>query len=599
VLKQFSAACVVFTLLTLAGLVHDILTPPADAGTAGGHHAAGAPHFPIKHVVFLIKENHSFDNLFGRFPGAAGTTTARLFSGRIIHLGTTPDRTRFDIGHTGDSAALAINGGRMNGFDLLIGAIQNGRDIADSQYAPGQVASYYSYARHFTLDDHFFSTIVGPSFPNHLITIAASSDNIVDNPRGQSRLAWGCDGGPYSVAPAIDPVTGRSYLTPPCFNIPTLVDELQRAGISWKYYAPGQYQSGYIWNALDAIRHIRYSPLWTSNVVPTSSFVRDARAGRLPAVSWLVMSGEVSEHPPASMCAGQSWSVKQINAVMQGKDWPSTLVVLTWDDFGGFYDHVAPPRFGYISYGPRVPALIISPYARPHFVDHHVLDFSSVLKFIEQDYHLAPLTQLDRRAGSLLSSLNFRQKPLAPYVLTPASCSRSAYTISSTISGTVLSVHTYKFATEMLVRVSPSTIATLIIGRSTAFRMRTGSLARAGSVRVGDHITARARPDQQQALTYRADSITDRDIQPFGPRRGQVVALGQRSTLMTLRIGHTTLLAQISARTRIVRFNGKRASIGEVNSGDTVEVTGILNRRLGEITTTTRIRLIKTPRVRG
>jgi phospholipase C len=555
--------------------------------------------YPIKHIVFLIKENHSFDNIFGRFPGADGTRTGQISTGRTVHLGVTPDHTLLDIGHAGDSASLAINSGRMDGFNLLPGAMQSGRDIALSQYAPSQVANYYNYARRFTLDDHFFSTISGPSFPNHIVTIAGTSNNIVDNPRGQTHHAWGCDGGPFSIVNAINPDTGESYLTKPCFNVRTIVDELQKAHVSWRYYAPGLYQSGFIWNALDTIRHIRYSRLWKSNVSPETAFVKDARAGRLPSVSWLVMNVKDSEHPPASMCVGQSWTVKQINAVMQGKDWPSTLLVLTWDDFGGFYDHVPPPKLNYISYGPRVPTVIISPYARPHYVDHSTLDFTSVLKFIEDDFRLKPLTALDRRAGSLTSSLDFHQKPLAPYIQKATSCPKTDYNINSYLSGTMIKINTYKFAKEMLIRLSATNIATLILGPSSAYVMKGGQKARLSDIQVGDHVVAQARPDPQRALTYGAGTIRDLNLVPFGPKKGLILSMGQSNTVITVQFGRRSVVVPLGKRTRIERTNGKPGSVGELDTGDTIQVTGVLNQRLDEIVSSSRIKLLHAPRVTG
>jgi hypothetical protein len=284
---------------------------------------------------------------------------------------------------------------------------------------------------------------------------------------------------------------------------------------------------------------------------------------------------------------------------MQGKDWKSTLIVLTWDDFGGFYDHVAPPKLNYISYGPRVPTVIISPYARPHFIDHHQLDFTSVLKFIEEDYGMKPLTGLDRRAGSLLSSLNFHQAPLAPYIQTPPSCPKADYNINSTISGTMLRITTYRFAKEMLVRLSATNIATLIIGPSTPFETRGHHKARLSDFQPGDHVVAQARPDQQRALTYGAGTIRDTDIEPFGPKKAIITNMGQHNRVLTLQIGPTTLLADVDSTTRIVRASGRRASIAELNSGDTVEVTGIIDRRTDEIVRAIRIRLLSAPRVTG
>jgi phospholipase C len=332
----------------LAGCAGEGSAPAADhhemASQASiGSRAADKPRYAIDHVIIIDKENHSFDNLFGRFPGADGTTTAELASGKLIHLLHAPDHTLLDIGHAGDSAAFAVDGGRMDRFAELQGAIQDGRDVADSQYDQSDIPAYWAYAEHYTLADHFFSTIMGPSFPNHLATIAAGSANTIDNPRGNTRHAWGCDSGPFAVVSAVDPHTGRPYLTKPCFDIPTMADTLQQHHVSWKYYAPQAFASGYIWSSFDAIRHIRYSNLWKTNVPPDTSFITDVQNGKLPAVSWLVTNAEQSEHPPYSMCVGENWTVDQINAVMRSRYWPSTLIVLTWDDFGGFYDHVAPP----------------------------------------------------------------------------------------------------------------------------------------------------------------------------------------------------------------------------------------------------------------
>ena len=166
--------------------------PPQNASTAPTTH-------PIKHVVIIDRENHSFDNFFGTFPGANGSSTARVSNGKMVKLLHTPDHTLLDISHSGGAAGFAVNNGKMNQFNLLPGAMQNGKDIADSQYRQKDIPNYWKYASTFALDDAFFSTIMGPNFPNHLVTIAASSANTVDNPTGQTFHAWGCDGGPLYV----------------------------------------------------------------------------------------------------------------------------------------------------------------------------------------------------------------------------------------------------------------------------------------------------------------------------------------------------------------------------------------------------------------
>jgi hypothetical protein len=440
---------------------------------------------------------------------------------------------------------------------------------------------------------------MGPSFPNHLITIAASSADTFDNPRGQTKHAWGCDGGPYSVVDTIDPLTGRKSFVRPCFNLPTLADTMQRAQVSWKYYAPAAYHSGYIWSAFDAIRHIRYSRLWKTNIPSDTDFIRDVRAGHLPDVSWLVTNEETSEHPPYSMCVGENWSVKQINAVMQSKLWRSTLIVLTWDDFGGFYDHVAPPRLDYLSLGPRVPTIMISPYARPHYVDHHVMEFDSILRFIEDDYHLPSLTSRDKTARSLLSSLSFSQKPLHPLVLKARKCPAGSLNIHLTVSGTYIKLIVKKYAREMLVRLSGGNIATLIIGPSVPTKMAKELPAKLSDFRVGDHIFAVARPDPQRALTYAAGIIHDLDLRPISKQKGVITDVDQFEDTISVRFGRVTVLVDIGKKTRILLAHGKHGTVADLSAGIGVEVTGVENARLKEVTTATTIQVIALPHGKG
>lgn len=373
----------------------------------------------IQHIVFIIKENRTFDNYFGTFPGADGVTTGTISTGQVIPLGHTPDRTRHDIGHSWRDAVLSIDGGKMDKFDLIPGGNVRGEYLAYTQLTEKDIPNYFAYARNFVLADRMFSSLTGPSFPNHLYTVGAQSGGAINNP-SRTKGVWGCDSDEGATVQVMDDHGGITQQFP-CFDFPTLADLLQTAGVSWKYYAPQRGQAGYIWNALDAIRHIRNTPLWTEHVAPDGQFAADARSGRLPAVSWLVM-GRASEHPPASTCYGENWSVEQVNAIMQGPDWPSTAIFITWDDFGGFYDHVAPPKVDAFGFGPRVPLLIISPYAKSGYVSHTQYEFSSLLKFVEARYGLPPLTARDREANSTLDSFDFAQAPHPPLVLATHPC---------------------------------------------------------------------------------------------------------------------------------------------------------------------------------
>jgi phospholipase C len=280
--------------------------------------------------VFIIKENRTFDNYFGTFPGADGATKGTLSNGQVIALGHTPDRTPRDICHSWDCAIKAMDGGKMDGFNQIAGSgacNKNGDYLCYTQLQEQDIPNYFAYARNFVLADRMFSSLQGPSFPNHLYTVAGESGGAISNPSNPTD--WGCDADDTTVVPVMNS-GGQVSNQFPCFDFETLADSLQKAGVTWKYYAPGQGQPGYIWSALDAIKHIRDSSLWPDHVVSDTQFVKDAQSGQLPSVSWLVTTADQSEHPPASTCAGENWTVTQLNAVMQGPDWGSTAVFLTW-----------------------------------------------------------------------------------------------------------------------------------------------------------------------------------------------------------------------------------------------------------------------------
>lgn len=366
----------------------------------------------IHHIIFIVKENRTFDDYFGTFQGADGATSGTLSNGKTVALSHQPDSAP-DLCHAWACAVHAIDGGKMDGFDI------DGGIWAYAQVTEADIPNYFSYARHFVLADHMFSSLHGPSFPNHLYTIAAQSGGVNDNPT--SNAAWGCDAPAGVTVPVMNSkgVVSNQY---PCFDFQTLADRLQAAGISWKYYAAQKGDFGYNWSTYDAINHIRNSAAWAQHVVPNTEFVTDASSGKLPAVSWLTPTFAESEHPPASTCAGENWTVQQINAVMQGSEWNSTAIFLTWDDFGGFYDHVAPPDLDALGLGPRVPLLIISPYAKPGYISHTQYEFSSVLKFVEERFKLQPLSARDEGANDMTDSFDFSQSPLPPLVLQTRSC---------------------------------------------------------------------------------------------------------------------------------------------------------------------------------
>lgn len=386
----------------------------------------------IQHIVYIIKENRSFDNYFGTFPGADGATSGLTSTGQRVTLGPSPDRTAYNLGYSWTDTHLAIHDGLMDQFDLVQNGNVNGVLLGYTQFIDAEIPNYWSYAEHFALADHMFSSIEAESFPNHLYLVAAQSGGATSNPNA---LQWGCDAPAATVTQVIDT---NGNITPafPCFDFQTVADRLESAGVSWRFYAPVQGQIGYIWSTLNAINHIRNSPLWSSRVQPYGQFAIDAASpDALPAVSWLVPDFAVSDHPslpgipggPATVseCDGENWTVQQINAIMQGPNWPTTAILLTWDDFGGFYDHVPPPIVDYYGLGPRVPLIVISPYVKEGLVSHSVYEPSSIVQFIETRHKLKALTNRDATANSILDMFDFSQAPAPPLILPLRDCPTS------------------------------------------------------------------------------------------------------------------------------------------------------------------------------
>jgi len=365
---------------------------------------------PIKHVVFILHENRTFDNLFGTFPNANGATTAPISTGQVIPLGHTPDRTPLPLNHTQPTEVMVADFGKMDRFDQLTGCTQNESLMCLTQYTQADIPNLWQYASTFVLADNYFSSLHGPSFPNHLFVIGAQNGGAANNTNPITNQ--GCAAAATTNVVVID---GQGEIsTPyPCFDFPTLADSLQTAGLSWRAYNTG--------SDFAAINHIRNTALW-NNIVPVGQFALDAAAGKLPAVSWLLPPGAENQYPTNSACDGENWTVTQLNALMQGPDWSSTAVFIAWDDFGGFYYHVAPPQVDEYGLGPRVPALVISPYAKPGYISHVQYDHTSVLKFIETQFGLAALTSRDAAAADFSDAFDFTQTPQAPLVLQTRHC---------------------------------------------------------------------------------------------------------------------------------------------------------------------------------
>ena len=415
-----------------AGSGVDGSSPAADASRTDA--AAPPAAYPIKHVVVIVKENHTFDNYFGTFPGADGTTTCTKHDGTTIPCGHAPDKTTTDLCHAHACALVNWNGGNMNGWDLA-GGSGDGLPLAYAQYQEADIPNYWAYARAFTLGDHFFANVLGPSFPGHLVVLAAQSGWATGNPNTQIlHPFWGCDQATSTRVTVEDQSTCQDKNVFPCFKIPSVPDVLP-SGVSWKFYGTNFYVFPEIWSMFDAVDSIRNGPTWSTNVVNAAQFDTDIDNHTLPSVSWLVDQDLADEHPTVGgICAGENWTVAKINKLMQSDYWKDSAILFTMDDFGGWYDHVAPPRqYGCDKTKPyglgfRLPLLVISPYARPHFVFKELSEQASIPRFIEKVFSatktlsdIDPAAQ-DGEANDLLGAFDFAQRPLPPLILTARNC---------------------------------------------------------------------------------------------------------------------------------------------------------------------------------
>lgn len=383
---------------------------------------SNASYGNIKHIIFIIKENRSFDQYFGTFPGANGATTATLHTGQVITLGHTPDKPKHDMGHEWTDSHNDVDAGRMDRFDLETQCSVNGDNLCLTQMYQSDIPNYWSYAQTYALGDGMFSSVESGSYPAHLMLVSGSSQTTIDNPRSTSPAQWGCDAIAGTNVPAMSPTFVVSTVFP-CFNVTTMANLADAAGVSWKAYTSLYGQDGYVYNPYRSFSSIFNSSEWTTNVVTSTNFVTDALAGQLPALSWVTPPASDTDHPPDSACVGENWSVQQINAVMQGPadQWNSTVIFLTWDDFGGFYDHAAPPYRDQYGLGIRVPMIIISPWAIQG-VYHTQTEFEGVLRFMEETFALPNLGGADTVANDFQDAFNYTQTPIPPLVLNQRTC---------------------------------------------------------------------------------------------------------------------------------------------------------------------------------
>jgi len=421
----------------LAAFIADAPVGPIQA-TARSY--TGQPTTPIQHVVIILKENRSYDEYFGQFPNANGATMGTMSNGQVVDMTTnpTPDPMPNDIGHAYGEFFQAYDNGKNDGFDKERGAFsKSGYNLAYSQMNQSMIPNYWTYASTYGLADNMFSDYVGTSFANNLFLVAGQSgrydptlhyrgvDAIPKPPSGQSlNNWWGCDD-PVGTTVKLLGADGKTSNTFPCFNFQALPNTLATNGVSWKEYANFGYPSN-IHNSLDAISSVRNNPTLWANDVPLAQFSSDATAGTLPAVSWV--AANQSEHPVSTTCLGENESVNFINAVMNGPQWSSTAIIVVWDEWGGFYDHVPPPQPDNYSYGFRVPFLMISPWtkygvgANGGYVDSTFFSHASILKLVEDNWNLPSLNPRDAGSNDMMDFFDFTQTPKPATILTPRTC---------------------------------------------------------------------------------------------------------------------------------------------------------------------------------
>ena len=449
-------------------------SPPerVKGGPTGSYLVAAGIH-KIKHVIVIQQENRSFDSYFGTFPGADGIP---MRNGKPSVCVTDP-KTKQCVAPYVDHADVNgggphnvandfadVDGGRMDGFIAQAEAGKRGcinpTDPACTNSAHpdvmgyhvgSDIPNYWTYANDFVLQDHMFEPDASWSLPAHLFLMSewaaictqhnnpSSCTNSIANLRRQ--------GGRPPDAPAY--LNGKTSNTP-IYAWTDLTYLLHKEHVSWGYYvvsgtepdcendaaetcAPVQQNSWTygIWNPLPWFDTVK-SDHQLGNIQDVSKYYAAAKNGTLPAVTWVVPSGEVSEHPPSPVSFGQSYVTSVVNAAMKSRDWDSTAIFLAWDDWGGFYDHVKPPKVDENGYGLRVPAMVISPYAKPGYIDHQTLSFDAYDKFIEDDFlgglRLDPATdgrpdprpdvREDQKVlGDLTNDFDFDQRPRKPVVL--------------------------------------------------------------------------------------------------------------------------------------------------------------------------------------
>ncbi|HEY3972143.1 MAG TPA: alkaline phosphatase family protein [Candidatus Sulfotelmatobacter sp.] len=407
----------------------------------------------IQHIVIIFQENRTPDNLFHDpvlIANGADIASSGLDStGNTIQLTATSLGVDYDLSHAHSAFVAMYDGGKMDGANNINIVCYSTTDCPppNAQFLYVQasdVGPYFQMAEQYTFGDRMFQTNQGPSFPAHQFIISGTSEPstgsnqfVAENAGGIANAGdnTGCTAPPAEYVSLIDPTGAETTRIYPCTDHPTLTDELDSAGITWRYYAPS---AGSLWTGPNAIQHMcgpNAAPPnatacvgsdWVNHVVLYTTanpapILTDISSNQLPAVSWVIPAGQNSDHAGTlTNTSGPSWVASIVNAIGNSSYWSNTAIVVTWDDWGGWYDHVPPFKVvndgtswgsGYV-YGFRVPLIVISPYAKAAYISHATHDFGSILNLIEETFNLKSLGYADAHADDLSDCFDFSQPPL-------------------------------------------------------------------------------------------------------------------------------------------------------------------------------------------
>jgi phospholipase C len=365
----------------------------------------------IKHIVYIVQENRSFDNLFQGYPGADTVSKGKDSKGETIALAPVSLAYQYVIDHSAQAMFAACNGtGRLRGTQCRMDGFD--RETASGGpphvkypeyvYVPHDESKpYFDMAHEWVVGDRMFQSQLDESFVGHQYIIAAQAASSVNLPY----TFWGCPGGPDDKVATITKRRTIGSPETPCWDYQTLGDELDKAHLSWRFYTNkfGSQSSGQgsWWSSYQAVKHIYNGPDWRHDVLtPQKRFLTDVPAGKLAAFTWITPVCSDSDHVNCGGGYGPSWVAALVNAIGKSKFWDSTAIFVQWDDWGGLYDHVNPPFEDYDGLGFRVPLLVISPYAKQNHVSHVQYETASVLRFAEDVFGLDRLAAADARANS-------------------------------------------------------------------------------------------------------------------------------------------------------------------------------------------------------